>query len=96
LAMHKKRKNFMREIHFNDLSMHDKTLLVTDFATELCSIEFYDHRIYLYSLNSLFIEAYHNIETREIERIAVAKYSDLDKFISRVRLHYYLPSNKIK
>jgi hypothetical protein len=86
----------MNEIHFNDLSMHNKTLLVDDLATELCSIEFYDHRIYLYSLNSLFIEAYHNIETREIERIAIAKYTDLDKFLTRVRLQHYLPSDKIK
>lgn len=73
-------------IRFNDLSMHDKAVLVTDFATELCSIEFYDHRIYLYALNSLFIEAYHNIESGEIERISVADYTDLDKFLTRIRV----------
>ena len=71
---------------FNDLSMHDKTVLVKDFATELCSIEFYDHRIYLYALNSLFLEAYQNIESGEIERISVANYPDLDKFLTRIRI----------
>ena len=79
----------MSAIRFNELSMHDKALLVDDFATELCSIEFYDHRIFLYDLNGNFVEAYHNIDTREIERISIANYSDLDKFLTRIRIQPY-------
>jgi hypothetical protein len=76
----------MGAIGFNELSMHDKEVLVNDFATELCSIEFYDHRIHLYALDSHFIEAYHNIETGIIERITLATYGDLDKFLTRIRI----------
>jgi hypothetical protein len=76
----------MKRKHFNDLSLHDKLLLVDDMATEVCSIEFYDHRIHLYALSSIFIEAYHNIETGNIDRITVAEYGDLDKYLSRIIL----------
>jgi hypothetical protein len=73
-------------IGFNELTMKDKLVIVEDFATELCSIEFYDHRIYLYAINDLMIEAYHNIETREVERIVIAEYRDLDKFLPWITL----------
>ena len=74
----------MNDLSFNELTMHDKKVLVDDFSEELCSIEFYDHRIYLYSLNSLMIEAWHNLETKEIERIITIEYGDLDKYLSRI------------
>jgi hypothetical protein len=77
----------MKQNNFNELSLYDKVLLIEDVATEVCSIEHYDHRIYLYTLNSLFIEAYHNIETLEIEKIQVALYADLDKYLSRISLY---------
>jgi hypothetical protein len=76
----------MGAMRFNDLSMHDKQVLVDDFSTELCSIEFYDHRVHLYSLDAILIEAYHNIDSGEIERITVANYGDLDKFLTRIRI----------
>jgi hypothetical protein len=74
---------------FDELPLRDKALLVDDLATFLCSIEFYDHRIHLYSLNALFIEAYHHIETGEIERISTAPYNTLDKFLTRIRIEPY-------
>jgi len=70
-----------QNISFNAMSMNHKRIIVEDYATELCSIEHYDHRIYLYAINDLMIEAYHNIATKEIEKIAVADYKDLDKFL---------------
>jgi hypothetical protein len=76
----------MNDLSFNELQMHDKKVLVDDFSEELCSIEFYDHRIYLYSLNALLIEAWHNIETREIEQIRTIEYGDLDKYLSRITM----------
>lgn len=76
----------MKDMSFNNLSLRDKTLLIDDVATHLLSIEFYDHRVHLYSLNNLFIEAYHNIETRQIDRISVAQTGDLDKYLAQITL----------
>jgi hypothetical protein len=74
---------------FDILSLHDKKLLIEDMAIMVASIEHYDHRINLYALNRLFIEAYQNIDTRIIERITVADSTDLDKFLARITLPYY-------
>ena len=71
--------------------MYNKILLVDDLATLVSSIEYYDHRIHLYSLNSLFIEAYHNIDTCELEKICIAEYSQLDRHLSRITLHHCFP-----
>lgn len=84
----------MRPVHFNDLSARDKALLLEDMGVLLCSIEHYDHRVYLYALNSLFIEVYQNIETRIIERIAVASDADLDKFLSQITIDRVARSRK--
>lgn len=79
----------MRPMPFNDLTLHDKQLLVEDIGIHLSSIEFYDHRIHLYALNLLLIESYHNIDTKKVERITIAEYDDLDKFISRIQIYQY-------
>ncbi|MBT1703905.1 hypothetical protein [Chryseosolibacter indicus] len=76
----------MRQVRFNELPITDKALLVAEFGHFLNSIEFYDYRIHLYSLNSHFIEVYYNILTRQVEKIALADYSDLDKYLSRIVL----------
>jgi hypothetical protein len=74
----------MRQVRFNELPMTDKALLVAEFGLYLDSIEFYDYRIHLYSLNSHFIEVFYNTLTRQIEKIALAHYEDLDKYLSRI------------
>ena len=84
----------MNATSFNDLSLYNKILLVDDLATLVCSIEHYDHRIYLYTLNSLFIESYHNIDTGEIEKICSAEYTELDKYLSRITLHQCFQNKK--
>lgn len=76
----------MKDNSFSKLSLRDKNLLIDDVAAHLLSIEFYDHRVHLYALNNFFIEAYHNIETREIERISVAEDGDLDKYLSQITI----------
>lgn len=78
----------MKTNNFNELTIQDKALLVDDLAIHLCSIEFYDYRIHLYALNNLLIEAYHNIESKQIERINTAEFSDLDKFLSRITIDH--------
>ena len=57
-----------------------------EFASPLLSIEYYDYRVDLFSLNSLLIERYQNIETEEVERIFVAEYADLDKYLSQIMI----------
>ena len=66
--------------------MQHKRVLIEDFATELCSVEYYDHRVFLYELDSFFVEVYQNIDTKQIERITMAEYGDLDKFVSQITL----------
>lgn len=74
----------MRQVKFNELPLPDKALLMAEFGTYLESIEFYDFWIHLYSLHSHFIEVYYNTHTRQIEKIAMAEYEDLDKYLSRI------------
>ena len=86
----------MKDVSFDELSMQNKMTLVRDFATDLCSMEFYDHRIYLYSLNAMMIEVYENIETKEIENIITIRYSDLDKYLSRITMSALFAKSKAK
>ena len=76
----------MKDLAFDALVLKDKLTLVNDFASEIMSIEFYDHRIRLYSLNSILIESYQNIETRQIEQIHSLTRGDLDKYLSQITI----------
>jgi hypothetical protein len=71
---------------FNELSLKHKLLLLEDLGIELMSIEHYDHRIFLYEFNNLFVECYQNIDSREFETIRVCTFNELDKFLSRITL----------
>lgn len=74
----------MRTTNFNELAITDKAWLINEFGDLLMSIEYYDYRIYLYSLDHFLIELYQNIDTRQIESIQEADYSALDKYLSRI------------
>lgn len=74
----------MKAARFNELTLVDKAWLVSEFGDLLVSIEYYDYRIFLFSLNSHFIEMFQNIDSRQIEKISVASYKDLDKYLSRI------------
>jgi hypothetical protein len=74
----------MKAERFNELSLVDKAWLVAEFGDLLLSMEHYDHRVHLFSLNSHFVEMYQNIETRQIEKITIANSKDLDKYLSRI------------
>lgn len=73
-----------QQVKFNELPLTDKALLMAEFGSYLESIEFYDYWIHLYSLHSNFIEVYYNIHTRQIDKIAMADYSELDKYLNRI------------
>lgn len=79
---------------FNELSLREKALLIEDMGVELCSIEFYDYRIYLYAFNNLLIEAFENIESKKIERVTTADYGNLDKYTSRITLSTLFSNGK--
>lgn len=74
----------MKAARFNELTLVDKAWLVSEFGDLLVSIEYYDYRIFLFSLNSHLIEMFQNIDSRQIETICVASYKDLDKYLSRI------------
>jgi hypothetical protein len=71
---------------FDDLTNKDKILLLEDMGDLVCSIEFYEHRIYLFSFNAMFVEVYKNLESGEVERIDSIVLADLDKFLSQITL----------
>jgi hypothetical protein len=75
---------YMKTAHFNELTMVDKAWLMYEFGERLTSLEYYDYRVHLYALNNSFVELYQNIDTRQIERIEVASYQALDKYLSRI------------
>jgi hypothetical protein len=77
---------------FNELSLSNKVILLEDLGQELCSIEFYDHRIQLYAFENLLIEVFQNIETKNVERITTADYGNLDKYLMRITFESLTPS----
>jgi hypothetical protein len=74
----------MKKRGFNDLSPELKERIIEEFASPIISIEYYDHRVDLFSLNTLFIERYLNIDSGKVDKIAEASYHDLDKYLSRI------------
>lgn len=74
----------MRSLPFNELAMPDRAWITYEFGDFLISIEYYDHRIFLFSLHSQFIELYQNIDTRQIEKIEAVPYRALDKYLNRI------------
>lgn len=71
---------------FDNLKISDKILLIEDMGELVFSLEFYEHRIYLFSFNTMFIEAYKNLETGEFEKIHSITLAELDKFLSQITL----------
>jgi hypothetical protein len=76
-----------QQVRFNELPLTDKALLIAEFGNYLESIEFYDYWIHLYALHSHFIEIYYNIHTRQIDKISLADYKSLDKYLNRIIIH---------
>lgn len=77
----------MQQVRFNELPLTDKALLIAEFGNYLESIEYYDYWIHLYALNAHFIEIYYNIHTRQIDKISLVTYTDLDKYLNRIVIH---------
>jgi hypothetical protein len=74
----------MRSLSFNELAMSDRAWITYEFGDFLMSIEYYEYRIFLFSLQSQFIELYQNIDTRQIEKIEALPYCALDKYLNRI------------
>jgi hypothetical protein len=71
---------------FDNLRTRDKILLIEDMGELVFSMEYYEHRIFLFSFNGMFIEAYKNLETGKLESINSITLADLDKFLSQITL----------
>lgn len=74
----------MKAGQFDELKLRDKAWLVQEFGSHILSIEYYDYRIHLFSFNSDFVELYYHIGRKRVEKIVIAKYGDLDKYLSRI------------
>lgn len=74
----------MKQVKFNELTLTDKALLLAEFGSYLDSIEFYDYWLHLYSLNSQLIEVWYNIHSKQIEKIDLISYKDLDRYTSKI------------
>ena len=74
----------MKTPGFNNLPLALKADLIHDLGRLVLSIEHYDYRIDLYAIDGLLVEQYENIDTRQIEKITMASYHDLDKYLSRI------------
>jgi hypothetical protein len=84
----------MRPTAFNILSLEHKNLLVEDMGQFLFSKEYYDHRIHLYSMNNMFVEAYYNIESKQLDSIVEISYADLDKYLSQILIYDLIAASK--
>jgi hypothetical protein len=79
---------------FNELTNREKALLLEDAGILVCSIEFYDYRIYLYAYNNMLVEVFQNIETKAIEQMTTADYGNLDKYASRITMSSLFSNGK--
>lgn len=77
----------MKTINFNKLPLTEKALLIAEFGIYLDSLEFYSYWIHLYSIHSHFIEVYFNTKTKQIDKISMPEYEDLDKYLSKIFLN---------
>jgi hypothetical protein len=73
-----------KKLSFNELSLTDKALIMAEFGDYLESIEYYDYWIHLYSLQNQFVEIYYNCRSRQIEKMLMLEYKDLDKYLNRI------------
>ena len=80
----------MNSIRFNDLTIVEKTMLVSGYGMRLLTIDESSHKVHLYELGSHFIQIYQNAQTRMIESITLATYQDLDKFLHKIPLRRFL------
>lgn len=71
---------------FNKLSITDKAILIAEFATFIQSVEYYDYRVHLYTMNNQYLEVYYNLYNRAVEEIKIADYKDLDKYTLKIQL----------
>jgi hypothetical protein len=76
----------MKSNSFDNLKLVDRAWLVLQFGKLLTSIEHYDVRVYLFTLNNSFIEVYKDLETHQIKKISIANYKELDKYMSRIMI----------
>jgi hypothetical protein len=71
---------------FDRLKIEHKILLIEDMGELVFSMEYYEHRVFLFSFNSLFVEVHKNLETNAIDKMDSIKLGDLDKYLSQITL----------
>lgn len=74
----------MDKIQFENLSLEDKAKLVWEEGTYVETLEYYNAKINLHSIGSVFIEVYYNVSTNEIEKISIADDVEMKKYLNNI------------
>jgi hypothetical protein len=76
----------MKGSHFDDLSINEKAVLLYSYGSCLLAIEDQFRRFYLLSLDNDYVELEYNKFRKEIVRIELLDFNDLDKYLSHIHV----------
>jgi hypothetical protein len=71
---------------FDRLDFASKENAVSKFASLIFAMPYYHYMIRLYSWDRYFIEVYFDTEVKKVTRIARATDSDMEKYLSKIKL----------
>ncbi|HEV8512212.1 MAG TPA: hypothetical protein VGQ59_03015 [Cyclobacteriaceae bacterium] len=66
--------------------MNELAERIWKYGTYLVTIEYYAHKVNLYTVDAEFYEIHYNNVDNEIEKINLATEDDLKKYLSRIEL----------
>lgn len=76
----------MSSKEFNQLSNDKKARIILNESVFLASIQDYNCKVHLYSLNNFFVEVRLTPITNDVMKIAIVNTNELDKFIHQIEL----------
>lgn len=68
------------------MDLHKIASRIFNYGQFIESIEYYNRRVNLYSIDSDFYEVYYNQDSSEIEKINQVTEHDLNKYVNRIKL----------
>ena len=71
---------------FDRLDFASKQNAVSTFGSLIFAMPYFHYMIRLYSWDRYFVEVYYDTEVKKVTRIARATDSDLEKYLSRIKL----------
>lgn len=71
---------------FNNLSIKDRGLLVIKFGELVLVTHLTSFKICVYEINSNFVEVWYNWKLKEIQRIRIPNYEEMDLHLKSIKL----------